>query len=64
MSGQMRKFDYNGYYKMLETMPEPIMASQLPKVKLDLRGIRDYARRKGVAISSLTEAEKNQFISA
>lgn len=62
MSGQMRKFDYNGYYKMLETMPEPIMASQLPKVKLDLRGIRDYARRKGVAISKLSEVEKSRFI--
>ncbi len=40
MSGQMRKFNYAEYYKQLEVMPEPIMASELPKVKLNLRGMR------------------------
>lgn len=64
MSGQMRKFDYSRYYKALETMPDPIMASELPKVKLDLRGVRNYAKQKGVSISSLTDAEKRLFIRA
>lgn len=36
-------------------MPEPIMMSELPKVKLDLRGIREYAKSKGVAIADLSE---------
>lgn len=59
----MRKFDYNVYYKMLKTMPEPIMASQLPKVRLDLQGVRKYARNKRVSIANLTEDEKSIFIS-
>lgn len=64
MSGQMRRFNYAEYYKQLEDMPEPIMASELPKVKLNLRGIRDFAKEKGVPIASLSEAEKKLFIKA
>lgn len=64
MSGQMRKFNYAEYYKQLEAMPEPIMASELPKVKLNLRGIRDFAKEKGVSIASLSDAEKKLFIKA
>ncbi len=30
------------------------MMSEVPKVKLDLRGIREYAKSRGVAIASLT----------
>ncbi|MBR2402172.1 MAG: hypothetical protein IKB01_05285 [Lachnospiraceae bacterium] len=62
MSGQMRKYIFTEYYKQLETMSEPIMASELPKVKLNLRGIRDYAKKKGVSISSLSDAEKEMFM--
>lgn len=62
MSGPMRKFNYEEYYKQLETMPDPIMASDLPKVKLNLKGIRDYARKKGVSIASLSDSEKQLFI--
>ena len=62
MNGLMRKFNYEEYYKQLEIMPDPIMASELPKVKLNLKGIRDYARKKGVPISSLSDAEKQLFI--
>ena len=43
-------------------MPDPIMTSELPKVKLDLKGIRDYARKKGGSIASLSDAEKQLFI--
>lgn len=43
-------------------MPDPIMASELPKVKLNLKGIRDFARNKGVSIASLSEEEKQLFI--
>lgn len=58
----MRKFNYNEYYKQLETMPDPIMASELPKIKLNLKGIRDYAKKKGVPIASLSDAEKQLFM--
>lgn len=64
MNGLTRKFDYARYYKQLETMPEPIMASELPKVKLGLKGVRQYAKEKGVAIASLTDAEKQLFMEA
>lgn len=37
------------------------MMSELPKVKLDLRGIREYAKGKGVTVASLAE-KKNSFI--
>lgn len=62
MNGQMRKFDYTKYYKQLETIPEPIMVSGLPKVKLNLKGVRQYAREKSVSIASLTDTEKQLFI--
>ncbi|MCM1135122.1 MAG: hypothetical protein NC400_06040 [Clostridium sp.] len=63
MSGQMRKYNYENYHKQLKAMQEPVMAGELPKVKLNLRGIREYAKKKGVAIASLTDEEKQLFIS-
>lgn len=62
MNGLMRKFDYERYFEQIKSMPEPIMMSELPQVKLDLRGIREYAKSKGVAIASLSEEEKQLFI--
>ena len=62
MNGLMRKFDYERYFEQIKTMSEPIMVSELPKVKLNLKGIREYAKNKGVAIASLTEEEKQLFI--
>jgi hypothetical protein len=35
--------------------------SQLPKVKMNLKGLSNYAKEKCVAVSELTEEEKNQF---
>lgn len=63
MNGLMRKFDYERYFEQIRTMPEPVMVSELPKVKLNLKGIREYAKSKGVAIANLTEEEKSLFIS-
>lgn len=62
MSGQMRKFNFDAYFEQLKTMPEPIMVSELPKVKLDLRGVRDYAQKNGIPIAGLTDREKKMFI--
>lgn len=62
MNGLLSKFNYNKYYEQIKTMPEPIMMSELPKVKLNLNGIREYAKSKGVAIASLTEEEKQLFM--
>ena len=62
MNGLMRKFDYERYFEQIKTMPEPIMISELPKVRLDLKGIREYAKDKGIEIASLTEEEKQIYI--
>ena len=42
-------------------MPEPIMLSQI-KQKMDLRGLMEYARKKGVKAAELTEQEKLSFM--
>lgn len=58
MSGQKKKYEI--YLKSLEMMREPIV----PKVRLDMRGARLYAMKKGVAVKDLTEEEKAKFITA
>ena len=60
MSGQT--MNYNRYYKSLEKMPDPIMPKNLPKAKIDINGLVDYARRKGKRVNELTEEEQNRFI--
>ncbi|MCB6993004.1 hypothetical protein LI177_05835 [bacterium 210820-DFI.6.37] len=60
MSGQT--MNYSKYYKSLKTMPDPIMATQLPKVKMNVNEIVKYARMKGKKVSELTEAEQNKLI--
>lgn len=60
MSGQT--MNYSKYYKSLKTMPDPIMATQLPKVKMNVNEIVRYARMKGKKVSELTEAEQNKLI--
>lgn len=57
MNGQMKK-----YKESLLHMPEPILLSQCSKIKLDLRGLMQYAKEKGVKVIDLTENEKAAFI--
>lgn len=57
MNGQMRR-----YKESLSITPEPIMPSQLPKVRLDMRGMVEYAKSRGVAPNSLTVEEKRKFM--
>lgn len=57
MNGQMKK-----YKESLAKMPEPILLSQCPKVRLDLRGLMQYAKEKGVKVIELTDKEKASFI--
>ncbi len=62
MNGLMKRFDYKRYFDQISTMPEPIMMSELPKVKLNLKGIREYAKNKGVAMARLSKEEKQLYI--
>ena len=56
MSGQMKK-----YKESLEDTPNSILLSQISK-KIDLRGIMNYAKEKGIKVSQLSESEKLKFI--
>ena len=56
MTGQMTK-----YKESLRHMPEPIMLSQIQK-KVDLRGLMNYAKEKGIKVTQLTNEEKNSFL--
>lgn len=59
MSGQM--MNYNRYLDSLKNTPEPILLSQMP-IKMNLRKVADYAKEKGVRISSLSKEELKQFL--
>lgn len=57
MNGQMKR-----YKESLAKMPDPILLSQCPNVRLDLRGLMQYAKERGVKVIELTEKEKAAFI--
>ena len=61
-SGQT--INYEKYIEILNTMPAPILGSQLPDAQLDLTGLMEYACKKGVKAGSLSDEEKNLFIKA
>ncbi|MBR2507864.1 MAG: hypothetical protein IKB70_13495 [Bacilli bacterium] len=51
------------YVQSLINTPDPILPSQQPQIKLNLRGLMEYAKSIGKKVSELTEEEKNRFIS-
>ncbi len=57
MNGQMKN-----YKNSLSNMQGPILFSQCPNIKLDLRGLMRYAKEKGVKVVDLSEKEKASFI--
>ena len=59
MNGQM--MNYNRYLESLKNTPEPILLSQMP-VKMNLKKVADYAKEKGVGISTLSKEELKQFL--
>ena len=59
MNGQM--MNYNRYLESLKNTPEPILLSPMP-VKMNIRKVADYAKDKGVRISSLSKEELKQFL--
>ena len=46
-----------------EVIRNPIDVNTLPYF-VDMKAMRDYAKEKGVSISSLTESEKEKFLKA
>lgn len=59
MNGQM--MNYNRYLDSLKNTLEPILLSQMP-VKMNLKKVADYAKEKGVRISTLSKEELKQFL--
>ena len=57
MNGQMMNYKIS-----LNNTARPIMPSELPKIRIDYKGLLNYAKRKGVHVIDLTEEEKNQFV--
>lgn len=60
MSGQ--RIAYEKYKKQLEIMSEPIMPSELPKIKLDLRKTARYLKDNNINPEMLSASEKNAII--
>ena len=51
------------YRESLANTPGPVMAKDIPDVRIDLRGLSAYARERGVQPVDLSEAEKKRFLS-
>lgn len=49
------------YQKSFSLISEPILPSELPKVKIDLPGLARYIKEKNTTYEELTEEEKQQF---
>ncbi len=49
---------YEKYLENLEKLREP----EVPKVKLDMRGALEYAKRKGLLVCDLSDDEKSMFV--
>lgn len=56
MNGQMK--NYERYMKSLEGMEEPV----IPDVIFDMRSAVEYATKKGLKISQLSDEEKKLFV--
>lgn len=57
MNGQMKR-----YKESLATMPDPILLSQCPQIKMDLRGLMKYAKSQGKKVVELSDDERKLYI--
>ena len=53
--------NYNLYLDSLKNMPEPIMLNQM-HTKMNLKKLAEYAKEKGVRVSSLSIEEMKKFV--
>ncbi len=56
MNGQMSNYD-----SYMKNTYSPVDLNSLPYF-VDMKGLKEYAKEKGVKISSLTASEKEQFL--
>jgi len=57
MNGPTKK-----YKESLARTGEPILLSQCPNVKMDLKGLMQYAKKQGKKVMELTDTEKKMFM--
>ena len=56
MNGQMKK-----YKESLKNMGKPIMLKDV-KQRVNIKGIMEYAKKKGVKVAELSDEEKSKFM--
>ena len=57
MSGLMQR-----YNESLAQTPGPVLPKDLPRITVDYRGLLAYAKQKGIDPSTLSDDEKQQFV--
>jgi len=57
MNGLMNK-----YKESLKNIPKPVMPSEVPKIKIELKELLAYSKLKNVSPIDLTDDEKEKFI--
>lgn len=60
MNGLMRKISYEKYDEQKKSMLVPIMMCEIPMVKLNLNGIREYAPKR--CLETILRMKKMMFI--
>lgn len=57
MTGQMKRYNLKNQEYL--DLPDP---APMPNIRMDIRGIIQYAKEKGVSVPELSEEEKKMFI--
>lgn len=63
-SGLTRKFNTKRYQELLADVPDISEMTNINRVKVDLRGVREYARKRGMSVADLSDQEKKMFMSS
>ena len=58
----MQMLNYRRYNDVLNASSGPKKRSDFPNVTADYRGLIAYAKNKGVAVTELTQEEKDRFV--
>lgn len=56
-----KKVNTQKYKESLSKTPEPVVLNDI-KQKMDLRGLMQYAKEKGIKIEEMSDEEKTVFI--
>lgn len=57
-----QKIDNKRYLESLKNTPGPVTLDQVQRIKMDLKGLSNYAVSKGVHVRDLSKEEIDKFI--